>query len=143
MKYPVFFTFAVALAGAAVAGPDLPAPQGPAIVAANLDTMRIPGKIDGVLWTRRTHVYTLQVLIPAARGSRSTAMPDIDAWLVRGDGSRIDPVGKLAHECPRFGRCAGGEAEFTFGLTAGREAVAAAVRIGEESRTERLTRFPD
>jgi len=143
MKLSILLMATAAFAGASLAGSDAHPSEDPPILAANLATLRIPGKIDGVLWTRRIRVYTLQVLIPAPRGSRPTVMPNVDAWLVRDDGSHIEPSGKLARDCPRLVRCAGAEAEFTFPLSVGHEAVAAAIRIDGDTRTERLTRFPD
>src|SRR5437868_3081019 len=63
----------------------------PQIVASNLYALDMPGKVNGVLWTRRTDFYSLQILVPAQGKSEP---PRIEAWLQRADGSRIDATGR-------------------------------------------------
>src|SRR4051812_40345268 len=62
---------------------------GAQILASNLSTLEMPGKVSGVLWTRRVEFFTLQVLVPR-RDRAGPGAPQIDAWLLMPDGSRIE-----------------------------------------------------
>src|SRR5512139_2424828 len=84
MRFPVLLAVTASFTVTALAGSDLHSSGNPAILAANLDSLRVPGKVNGVLWTRRADIFTLQVLVPRS-AQRGAGMPDIDAWLLRAD----------------------------------------------------------
>jgi hypothetical protein len=136
------------IAGTASTFAAEPAPH---ILAQDLVKARDAGKAGAVLWTRRADSYTLQVVLnrqPERIAVRTPAppaavkSPEIEVWLLRADGSRIPWLRRWespAYEDPNMrGRQIGAEVNFSFPLTAGNEAVTAAIQIGTELFVEQL-----
>jgi hypothetical protein len=128
----------------------------PRILAQDLIKARDAGKAGAVLWTRRTDSYTLQVVLPrqperiAVRAPAQPAAvksPEVEVWLLRLDGSRIPWLRRWespAYENPQLrGRQVGAEVNFSFPLSAGKEAVTAAIQIGQELFIEKLEPLPE
>lgn len=129
--------------------------------ALNLTLLRSEGRIEAVLWTRRTDHYTLQVVFPR-RGRISAptqkvvendpdprlAYPDVRVWVLKADGTVIPPLQRLgvspdltATPVPR-GASDGNtriEVMYRFPLSAGTEAVAIAVAVDGEHRIQQVT----
>jgi hypothetical protein len=123
----------------------------PRVLAQDLLKARDAGKAGAVLWTRRADTYTLQVVLnrqPERIAVRAPAppaavkSPEVEVWLLRADGSRIPWLRRWespAYEDPQLrGRQVGAEVNFSFPLTAGKEAVTAAIQIGTELFIEKL-----
>lgn len=132
-----------------------PAQQAP-VVAQDLKSLRVPGKVTVALWTRRTDGMTLQLVmgIPGsdiARVSRVSqpagkvphARPDLQVWLLRADGSHIPWTARNETPLPARPciRCSGPEVQYTYPLSASREAVAAAISVDGVYYIQQLAAF--
>lgn len=151
---------AVALfCGTAIAQAPSPA-QEPVVLAQGLKNLEEAPRIDAVLWTRRTTVCTLQVILPSpvygmrgVRGDAPQGWPkppapmNLQVWLLKSDGSTIHPSGRW--ESPGFnaptvaGRAPGPEVLFAFPLSAAAEAVTAVMVVDGTSYMQKLEPFRD
>ena len=132
--------------------------QEPVVLAQSLKALEEAPRIDAVLWTRRTTVCTLQVILPSPvygmRGVRSETPPapqkppapmNLQVWLLRSDGSTIQPRGRW--ESRGFNssavalRAPGPEVLFAFPLSAADEAVTAIMRVDGHSYVQKLEPF--
>lgn len=120
------------------------------VLAQDLDQLIVTGKVSNVLWTRRVDSCTVQVLLPrnvpsrrASRVRQRPSYPRIAVWLLRSDGSRIEPTGRWQSplEPPDCVRCLGAEVQYSFPLSAAGEASAVAIGVDDEYRTQRLRTF--
>lgn len=126
-----------------VANPGAVCANEPSVEAQDLKSLRVPGKVDAALWTRRSDFYTLQVVLdvrPAYSVSRDGALTgakrreptDLQIWLLRADGTLILPqrteLPDLARVTLRTNTL---DATYSFPLSAGTEAVAVAMRLDD------------
>jgi hypothetical protein len=152
MKHPAPLLIALAaLACCPVALAQAPPAAQESIVARDLKKLRLPGKVSAVLWTRRGDRLTLQVMPLSTSGAiRLVAKPGPDAkpfperlqiWLLRADGTMITPVGiatprsSNARESPVI------EVLYSYPLSAGKEAVAVAMKFDDQFLIEELVPF--
>jgi hypothetical protein len=128
-------------------------------LAQDLKKLRAPGKISAVLWTRRSDSCTLQVVLPrpspvAVRvrqspqqnpQAQSQEYPKIQVWLLRSDGTIISWTRR--YETPTSAktciRCIASEVNYSFPLSASRDAVAAAISVDDDFYIEPLEPFGD
>jgi hypothetical protein len=141
--------------------------EAPPVIAQDLTALRAAPNVSAALWTRRPDSYTLQLVMAApgfsplgARTLRlvdgrrmvSTSAPDAVAqpqpvaqlprapqtnvWLLRADGTQIIPRTPLVSSCS--GRCIAVDVQYRFSIAEATQAVAAAVRIGDEFFIEKL-----
>jgi hypothetical protein len=152
MKRPAPLLIALAaLACCPVAFSQAPATQA-SIVARDLRKLRIAGKVDAVLWTRREDRLTLQIVparanrvsYPGNPAPKGHSFADsVQVWLLKADGTMITPAGMST---PRVGKGPDArllEVLYVFPLSAEREAVAVAMRFDDQFYIEALTSFPD
>jgi hypothetical protein len=132
----VFIAVAMACATVAIAE-DLN------IVSRDLKKLRATGKVLAVLWTVRRESCTLQVVLPT-RGrviaANQRQQPRIQAWLLKADGTIIAPFANSPTKFPQTkGKTAWiGDITYSYPLSAGSEAVAAAISIDDEYYIEQL-----
>jgi hypothetical protein len=135
-----FIVTLVSLANAAGAGDA----QDQDITEKGLKSLEVPGKVIAVLWTKRSERCTLQIVFPtlvrilqAAPDGSKRHRPDVQAWLLRADGSAIAPIERTE---PRGnGRQPFGvEVQLAFPRSADAEAVAVALRVDDRYLIERL-----
>jgi hypothetical protein len=118
-------------------------PAMPTIVAQDLKTLRVPGKVSAVLWTVRGDRCTLQVVLRGAR----TSWPKIDLWLVAPEGTIIPPLSRW--DSPRSSakvpilRAQGPEVNFQFPREVSRQGVTAVLTVDGELFREPIQRFSD
>jgi hypothetical protein len=108
------------------------------VVAKDLNSARVPGKVAAVIWTVRTDHCTLQVVCPNA-GRIAQAMhddptlkprrPSVQVWLLTADGSLITPTQRADTGKRDIRQPYGAEVLFAFPLSADKEAVAIAIQI--------------
>jgi hypothetical protein len=120
----------------------------PVVLAQDLEKMRVPGRVAAVLWTRRSDYYTLQIAKPnmgrilrvSAQDTSFRSQPsNIQMWLLRADGTVITPLWRSIDPAPEPASSAKkGPATtpmtdviFRYPLSAGTQAVAAAIQIGD------------
>jgi hypothetical protein len=131
----------------------------PAVVAQDLKKMRLPGRVAAVLWTRRSDYYTLQIAYPnmsriiraeKADPSIKSQGSEVQMWLLKADGSVILPLWRStdatannATTKDKFKSAPTRDVIFRFPLSAGMEAVAAAVQIGDTFLVDQITPFKD
>ena len=139
----------IALFGSTAAGVVSAADAETPVLAKDLNTARLPGKVAAVLWTVRTDHCTLQIVFPNA-GRIAQAVrndpefkarrPDIQAWLLKADGTLIAPTRRLEPGVAAKDRRQpyGVEILFDYPLSADKEAVAAAISIDGEFYIEQL-----
>jgi hypothetical protein len=123
------------------------------VVGHTLKNLEVPGKISAVLWTRRENHFTLQIIRRTADGRiRVPTRPDesVQIWLLRANGTQILPSRhwETAEEKKKgcagpSTRCLGFEIQYSYPLAAGNEAVAVALRFGDEYLIERLAPLPE
>lgn len=135
------------------------------VVGIALTKLEIPERISAVFWTRRKDEFTLQIsrrtnqaprLIPASRSAPATSVPPdweiLQVWLLKGDGTHVPPTRSLRATVPTRKHCTGParlptlcwdyEFQHSFSLAEGAEAVAIALRVGDEFLIEKLSAFP-
>jgi hypothetical protein len=118
------------------------AADSPGITAQQLNAPRASKKVAGVLWTRRTDHYTLQVIFPrtgrviAYVDGHKPQNPVVTLWLLSADGAAISTVRERPHAATKG--ALPDETEFSVSLSAGEEAVAAVLRIDDEYFVESL-----
>jgi len=133
--------------------------QEPAIVGQDLEKLRLPGRVAAVLWTRRIDYYTLQLAFPNMSRitlmtkedpSIKSASSNVQMWLLRADGTIIQPLWRSndasatnASVKDKSKSAPMNDVIFRFPLTAGKEAVAAAVRIGDTFMIDQIRPFKD
>lgn len=118
-----------------------------AVVSQNLKAATASTKIVAAIWTRRGDRYTLQIVFPRwselilVEGRQLVAphatRPSVTVWLLRADGTAIPTKG----EPPLEGAAKNvlpTETAYSVSLSAGEEAVAAAIRIDDEYYVEPL-----
>ena len=130
------------------------------IVAQDLKKMRIPGRVAAVMWTRRAEYYTLQLAYPRTDRIMLVAKQDpsvkaqganVQMWLLRGDGTVILPLWRSIDPAPAAPSSTKKpptgtplrDVIFRFPLSAGKEAVAAALQIGDTFVVDRIEPFED
>ena len=120
-----------------------------AVVAQDLTTLRVPGKVSAVLWTRRKEQFTLQVLLQDERRSgripaSDRSVDEVQIWLLDGKGAQIVPLDRLeTPRCSQRPRCLGYEVQYAYPSFTGDEAVAVVLLLGETVLIEKLRRFAD
>lgn len=154
------FAFTGAVAAEDAVNSQVPLTGGPAVIAQELKKMRVPGRIATVMWTRRPEYYTLQLAYPSAGRvmlvakqdpSVATQGTDVQMWLLKADGTAIFPLWRStdpAQPKPSTSKKPTPEAPmrdvvFRFPLSAGKEAVAAAVRIGDLFVVDQIAPYKD
>ncbi|HYP79809.1 MAG TPA: hypothetical protein VEQ17_05945 [Steroidobacteraceae bacterium] len=161
MKRCVLIVSAIAVAmfrGIAL-GQEAAVLRDPVVLAQDLQTLRAAGSFAAVLWTRRTTLCTLQVVLarPQGAGRVSTAQAppevkpqplDIEVWLLRADGTKIPPTGRwqsrnFNEHAPLVSRGPAPEVLFGFPLSAAGEAVTAVMTVNGKTYVEPLQRFKD
>ncbi len=160
MQHPAHLvaTLYVALVCCAGAVPRFATAQQAPVVAQELNKVRASGKVLAALWTVRSDSYTLQLVLPVSttaslqptriQASRqSSAVPPspqpakVQVWLLEPDGTQVLPTRQSPAPTSQqlsCGRCISYEFAYSFPLAAGREAVAAAVRINDDFYIEQL-----
>lgn len=129
------------------------ATEEPAIVAQDLKKLRSPA-VAAVLWTRRTSYYTLQIVFPnmgrlirtpKANPGMNPGRPAVQMWLMKADGSIIPPVWRSTEVSAKSQVHVGPSSDvlFRFPLSAGQEAVAAAIQIGDTFMVDQIEPFKD
>jgi hypothetical protein len=163
MKTPARFLLAALLAipaGGAFSADNFEKVQ---VLAQDLVTVRASSSISAALWTRRSDSYTLQLVMGRGtllRGSESRAMvgerimpvsarspgaqlpkpPETNVWLLRADGTQIRPLHSATIPSPEkcTGRCIAVEVLYRFSIADAEQAIAAAVKIGDDFYIEKL-----
>lgn len=127
------------------------------VVSQDLKQLRAPGKIEAAIWTRRPEGYTLQVVlnlntpslgpmdgrrkVPSA-GPEPSPLAQIKVWLLRADGSLIQPRRtELPNPAIAGPRTRAMDATYVFPEAAGTEAVAVAMQVDGEFYIEKLESF--
>jgi len=142
--------------GSALCQSAAPVPD-TAVVAQDLQELRAAGKFDAVLWTRRTTLCTVQVVLARPEGasrmvSAGPAAPgpqplDIEVWLLRADGSKIPATGRWRsanfNKHPPVIRSSAPEVLFGFPLSAAGEAVTAVMSVNGQTYIQHLQPFKD
>ena len=109
--------------------------------------LRMPGKVDAVLWTRRERSLTLQVLLQDERREQRPRTPAeiVQIWLLDKNGMQITPTTEEKRRGARGPdiRCLGYEVQYSYPSFVVDEAVAVVLRLGEEVLIEKLERFND
>lgn len=134
------------------------------VLAQDLVTVRASKSLNAALWTRRRDSYTLQLVLGGGmfpRGSGTRAMtgeriisisakppagaqppklPETNVWLLRADGTQIRPISSSTIPSPDkcTGRCIAVEVLYRFSIADAEQAIAAAVRIGDDFYIEKL-----
>jgi hypothetical protein len=126
------------------------------VVAQDLVQLRAEGRIESVMWTRRTDHFSLQVTFPRSPAAAAPAAsadaaalpyPDVRVWLLRADGTTIAPLRRQARAANgNITQVARGapdairrvEVSYAFPLAAAEEAVAIAVAVDGIHRIESL-----
>jgi hypothetical protein len=127
------------------------------VLAQDLKSLRVPGKIAAVLWTMRSDRCTLQVVlatpgsegrvvnVPKALMGKKRSRPDIELWLLGPEGAVIARHYRWDSPGPdgdrQVGRAPGAEINFQFPLEAARIAVAAVLKVDSEYRIEEISRL--
>lgn len=135
----------IALAGTAYPAQHEPGTLDLPVLAQNLDQLQASGKISAALWTVRNDSCTLQFVVPIppppAKGE-AAKFTQFEAWLVKADGSRVEPwrQSRLPQPEKLFGRIRETTYEvwYSFPLAARNEAVAAMVEVDGVLYTEKL-----
>lgn len=145
------------------AGPGLVFAVDAQVVAQDLPQLRVPGKVSAVVWTRRSDVYTLQIVLQtppdyqhaakvavqrAAQGLApapppTPVLPRVQAWLLKADGSVVSRTPGTP-EFPVPMRGSDGvplEVKYSFAQSAGEQAVAVAVMIDSVYSVQALRPF--
>jgi hypothetical protein len=162
MKLIARFLFAgwpALAAGAALAAS--PGAQSVPVLSQDLASLKGTKGVSAALWTRRPDSYTLQLVLPVS-GSRMLPLVDgrrmvtvstvasatspaptrikTNVWLLRADGTQILPTFRSPDpslaQC--VARCIAGEVLYRFSIADARQAVAAAIQVGENFYIERL-----
>ena len=138
----------LAMCGPMAAG-TIAAPEEPVIVAQDLKKLRSPG-VAAVLWTARKDYCTLQVVFPnrtrISEGKPAAAKPaGVQIWLLKADGSLIPPIWRSTEVSSKSQTDVGPlrDVLYRFPLSAGKEAVAAAVQVGDTLLVDQITPFKD
>lgn len=128
------------------------------VIAQDLKNLRVPEKVAAVLWTRRREHFTLQILykdsVQSARiratGREAAPQPalkpeDTQVWLLRADGTHVSPTDRReTQKCREAGlRCIGYEVQYSFPLSAARDAVAVVMQVDGKFLVDKLERFAD
>jgi hypothetical protein len=115
------------------------------VIAQDLVKLRMPGKVNAVLWTRRNDQLTLQVLLQDERPTANRPAENVQIWLLDKSGMLITPNDRReTPRCKRTGhRCRGYEVQYSYPSFVVDEAVAVVLRLGEEVLIEKLERFND
>jgi hypothetical protein len=130
----------------ATAAPGLMAADEPGL-SQDLGKLRVPDKVDAVLWTRRNDTYTLQVVFPrySALGyfmknqpGMLAPVPRVQVWLLRSNGTVI---GWKRQSMPG-GQSTPVEINYSYSIEAAREAVAIAIMVDDVYRIEPLVAAP-
>jgi hypothetical protein len=149
---------AAAPAAMAATAADIP------IVAQELVKVRESSRVQAAIWTRRPDAYTLQLVFHPmalivgrtrnlvegprmAPGSATSAVrlqttkpSEVSVWLLRADGTQIVTRVPWTNPAPEKCdiRCNAIEVLYRFSIAEGSQAVAAAVRIGDDYYIEKL-----
>lgn len=128
----------------------------PAVVGVALTDLEIPGKVSAVMWTKRPTYFTLQinrrtaptgirgpVATRTASGDPGPEKDDVQVWLLRADGTHIEPLPRstVLPSFPEQGcgpRCQGYTINYAFPLTAAQDAVAVAMQFNGQFLIEKL-----
>jgi hypothetical protein len=135
--------FTGASAGVAAAAEDQ-------VVAQDVPKLQVPGKVSGVVWTRRSDSCTLQVVLhmpvefqhAAKRAANLAAagagvplptpkLPQVQVWMLRADGTVIPRIAGTA-AFPAAVKASDGvplEVKYSYPISAAQEAVAAALVV--------------
>jgi hypothetical protein len=110
------------------------------ILARDLKTLEVPGKVVAVLWTVRPEYCTLQIVFPKTSRIVRPGLhqPSIQAWLLTADGSAIQSTGRAEPGDQSFRI----EVNMSFPISADTEAVAVALRVDDQFLIERLPHGP-
>jgi len=144
----VVSTCCIALLGIAASSPFTTVDAETQVLAKDLNAARTPGKIAAVIWTVRAERCTLQLVFPNA-GRIAQAMrddpklkpqrPSVQVWLLKGDGSLIEPTQRAEPGIKDIRQPYGVEVLFAFPLSADEEAVAVAIRVDDAFYIEPLS----
>jgi hypothetical protein len=166
MKRSTGFLFAVLLTVAVT--PVIPAQTTAVetpVVAQELLKVRASNRVQAATWTRRPGAYTLHLLLhplpltdgralklvdgrrltqvsatPAAAQSQPARQPEVAVWLLRADGTQL--VTRMPRTTPPpescVIRCNAIEIQYRFSIAEATQAVAAAIRIGDDFYIEKL-----
>ncbi|MDQ2640348.1 MAG: hypothetical protein M3Y79_07200 [Pseudomonadota bacterium] len=139
---------------AAAAAPT--AEPGDPVVGHALTQLEIPGEVSAVMWTKRATHFTLQISRrtagtgtrgPVAKRTAAGDPPpekdDVQVWLLRADGTHIEPLPRSTvlpslREMSGCGRCLGYWINYAFPLAAAEDAVAVAMQFNGRFLIEKL-----
>ncbi len=118
------------------------------VVSQNLKAPLASGKILAAIWTRRSDRYTLQIVFPKAADlivvgengdlvAPHATRPSVTFWLLGADGTVIPARKEVTPRGPANDRLPI-EAAYSVGISAGEQAVAAAIQIDNEYYVEPL-----
>jgi hypothetical protein len=134
------------------------------VLAQDLVTVRASNSLIAALWTRRPNSYTLQLVLgrgalprgsgafeqvgqrivsraarPAA-GEQPPKLPETNVWLLRANGTQILPTSTSTLPSPEKCtlRCIAIEVLYRFSIADAEQAIAAAVKIGDDFYIEKL-----
>jgi hypothetical protein len=160
---PLFAALLLVSVGSAF--PAEPDAQSFPVLAQDLTSLKGSRVVSAALWTRRPDSYTLQLVLgpPAvSMGTRTPALvdgrrmvstsaqpqsapqtpmpPSTNVWLLRADGTQIPShapsTTPAVAKCT--GRCIAVDVQYRFSVAEATQAVAVAVRIGDEFFIEKL-----
>lgn len=127
----------------------------PDVVAQDLKNLRVPGRVQAALWTRRSDFYTLQVVLDVRpvisvledgtlAGGKRPELPDIQVWLLRADGTLIMPRRiELPNSTSITMRATAIDATYSYPLSAATEAIAVAMRVDGAFYINKLESFQE
>jgi hypothetical protein len=105
----------------------------------DLKKLRVPAKVDAVLWTRRNDTYTLQVVFSRTSAiSFMAQVPRVQVWLLRANGTvigskRLLQVGGQSNPI---------EISYSYSMDAALDAVAVAIMVDDQYSIESLAPPP-
>ncbi len=164
MKRPARLLFAAFLAFPAGGAFSAGKVEEVSVLAQDLVTVRASNSLIAALWTRRPNSYTLQLVLGRATlprgpgafeqvgqriasrsakppaGEQPPKLPETNVWLLRADGTQIFPISTSTLPPPEKCtlRCIAVEVLYRFSIADAEQAIAAAVRIGDDFYIEKL-----
>lgn len=148
-----------AMAWSAFAGAQHVSEAKVAVLAQNLTALQATGKVMTALWTLRNDSCTLQLVLPwkpAPQGASldkpvplhgpelAGPLPAVQLWLLAANGSTFDATSVVRPNPATFGvRTIAAEYSFSFPRLVNGQAVAAAIRIGDDFYIEKLETLAD
>lgn len=92
--------------------------------------IKLPGKVESVIWSIQKSTATVQVILPSVPGDKPLPpVPATQAWLLRSDGTTIPQSAKPSTAAIGMGGAVTQSVCYAFPTSASAEAVAVVVAI--------------